>query len=100
MMQKQSALFSTIYATLRQVICHDNPVLLTVLQQGYASAYPSEIAGLRVTRVVDFATGYDSGNPPSYKSSLSSSGHMIQFRAGARDDLRIALTIRYDDFLC
>lgn len=62
--------------------------------KGSASAYPSEIAGLRVTRVVDFATGYDSGNPPSYKSNLSSSGHMIQFRAGARDDLRIALTIR------
>jgi len=59
-------------------------------------AYPTEIAGLRITRVIDLTTGYDSGNAPSYKPTLPlSSGHMIQFEA-ERDlnALKIVLTVR------
>lgn len=58
--------------------------------------YPTEIAGLRITRVMDLTTGYDSGNAPSYKPTLPlSSGHMIQFEA-ERDlnALKIVLTVR------
>ncbi|EIW85345.1 hypothetical protein CONPUDRAFT_162554 [Coniophora puteana RWD-64-598 SS2] len=61
--------------------------------------YPTEIAGLQVTRVVDLTSGYgfDSGNAPSFQPSLPlSSGHMIQIRAsaGSGSGLDIVLTIR------
>jgi len=61
--------------------------------------YPTEIAGLQVTRVVDLTSGYgfDSGNAPSFQTSLPlSSGHMIQIRAsaGSGSGLDIMLTIR------
>jgi len=58
--------------------------------------YPSEIAGLKVTRVVDLTTGYDSGNPPTHKPCLPlSSGHMIQFRAESSfEGTKVVLTIR------
>jgi hypothetical protein len=57
-------------------------------------SYPSSIANLNVCRVVDMTTGYDSGNPPSYKPNLPSiSGQMIQFRAIGQND-SIVLTIR------
>ncbi|PFH47176.1 hypothetical protein AMATHDRAFT_77329 [Amanita thiersii Skay4041] len=58
-------------------------------------SYPSTIAGLNVTRVVDLTTGYDSGNPPTYKPQLPISlGHMIQFRAEREGGLKVVLTIR------
>ncbi|ESK96831.1 phosphoglucomutase 1 [Moniliophthora roreri MCA 2997] len=58
--------------------------------------YPQEIAGLRVTSVVDLTTGYDSTNPPTYEPHLPiSSGHMIQFRAQRDSDRsKIVLTMR------
>ncbi|KAK0210455.1 hypothetical protein DFS33DRAFT_1252201 [Desarmillaria ectypa] len=61
-----------------------------------SSNYPTEIAGLSVTRVVDLTTGYDSANPPTFKPSLPiSSGHMVQFRAEDKEKgVKIALTIR------
>ncbi|KAF8163059.1 hypothetical protein B0H34DRAFT_651389 [Crassisporium funariophilum] len=49
---------------------------------GSDASYPKTLANLKITRVVDLTTGYDSGNPPNYTPSLPlSSGHMIQFRA-------------------
>ncbi|PPQ98838.1 hypothetical protein CVT24_003392, partial [Panaeolus cyanescens] len=59
-------------------------------------SYPSEIAGLPITRIIDLTLGYDSGNPPSYKPLLPlSSGHMIQFRASnAKTEMGIVLTLR------
>ncbi|KAF4604010.1 phosphohexose mutase family protein [Pleurotus pulmonarius] len=58
------------------------------------ATYPSEIAGLKVTSIVDLTTGYDSTNAPSFKPRLPlSSGHMIQFRAG-NDEVKIVLTTR------
>ncbi|KIY71646.1 hypothetical protein CYLTODRAFT_345563 [Cylindrobasidium torrendii FP15055 ss-10] len=61
-----------------------------------ARSYPTSIAGLTVTRVVDLTTGYDSANAPSYKPALPiSSGHMIQFRAENKDEgVKIVLTVR------
>ncbi|KAF9052789.1 hypothetical protein BJ165DRAFT_1339803 [Panaeolus papilionaceus] len=63
---------------------------------GIKPTYPTEIAGLPITRVVDLTVGYDSGNEPSYKPLLPlSSGHMIQFRASDEAaNLRIVLTLR------
>ncbi|KAF7983088.1 hypothetical protein HWV62_24013 [Athelia sp. TMB] len=67
---------------------------------GQASAghprYPTHIAGLAITRIVDLTTGYDSANAPSYAPALPlSSGHMIQFRAQAPDgQTKIVLTTR------
>ncbi|KAH9483817.1 putative phosphoribomutase [Psilocybe cubensis] len=50
------------------------------------AVYPKTLAGLDINRVIDLTTGYDSGNPPTYKPSLPlSSGHMIQIRAGNQD---------------
>ncbi|KAF8636547.1 hypothetical protein AX17_003359 [Amanita inopinata Kibby_2008] len=64
-------------------------------KEAHFPSYPSQIAGLQVTRVVDLTVGYDSGNPPAYKPKLPlSSGHMIQFRAESGDGLKIVLTIR------
>ncbi|KAJ6500366.1 hypothetical protein C8R45DRAFT_820604 [Mycena sanguinolenta] len=58
-------------------------------------AYPQEIAGLKITGVVDLTTGYDSTNPPTYKPALPlSSGHMIQFRAKQEDGIKVVLTTR------
>lgn len=58
------------------------------------ATYPSKIAGLTVTSIVDLTTGYDSTNAPSFKPRLPlSSGHMIQFRAG-NDEVKIVLTTR------
>ncbi|KZP29895.1 hypothetical protein FIBSPDRAFT_726687 [Athelia psychrophila] len=59
--------------------------------------YPTHIAQLKITRVVDLTTGYDSGNAPSYKPALPlSSGHMIQFRAESEgaEGMKIVLTTR------
>lgn len=58
--------------------------------------YPSDIAGLKITRVVDLTIGYDTGNPPSHMPNLPlSSGHMIQFRAESPSDgTKIVLTTR------
>jgi len=60
------------------------------------AAYPTEIAGLSVTSIIDLTIGYDSTNEPTYKPTLPlSSGHMIQFRAESKGDgTRIVLTIR------
>ncbi|KAJ3519479.1 hypothetical protein NMY22_g13179 [Coprinellus aureogranulatus] len=59
-------------------------------------AFPTTIAGLPITSVVDLTLGYDSRNPPTYEPSLPlSSGHMVQFRAGKdEDEARLMLTIR------
>jgi len=45
---------------------------------------------------MDLTIGYDSGNPPSWQPVLpTSSGHMIQLRAGSNDiDLALVLTLR------
>lgn len=61
---------------------------------GAPRTYPTSIAGLTVTSIVDLTTGYDSSNPPTYKPALPlSSGHMVQIRAkGERTG--IVLTIR------
>ncbi|KAH7889858.1 hypothetical protein F5I97DRAFT_1800865 [Phlebopus sp. FC_14] len=63
-----------------------------------APHYPSSIAGLTITSVIDLTVGhgYDSTNPPGYQPRLPlSSGHMIQFRAQSMDnDVKIVLTIR------
>jgi len=67
---------------------------LSNYKSGTSFSYPSKIAGLRVTRVVDFILGYDSGNAPSYKASFLTSNHMIQFHAEGTDGLKIVLTIR------
>jgi len=58
--------------------------------------YPLEIAGLKVTRVVDLTMGYDTGNPPTYQPSLPLSlGHMVQFRAESPSgEIKIVLTTR------
>ncbi|KAL0947282.1 hypothetical protein HGRIS_013402 [Hohenbuehelia grisea] len=60
------------------------------------AAYPTEIAGLTITSIVDLTIGYDSGNVPSFKPRLPlSSGHMIQFRAENKaDGTKIVLTTR------
>lgn len=60
------------------------------------SHYPVEIAGFKVTRVVDLTMGYDTSNPPTYEPSLPLSlGHMIQFRAESLSSgTKIVLTIR------
>jgi len=60
------------------------------------ASYPSKIADMQVTRVVDLTLGYDSANAPTFKPSLPlSSGHMIQFRAESGDaSKKIVLTIR------
>ncbi|KAF9228602.1 Phosphoglucomutase, first 3 domain-containing protein [Gyrodon lividus] len=58
--------------------------------------YPSSIAELTVTSVVDLTAqhGYDSNNAPTYVPRLPlSSGHMIQFRAQSAD-VTVVLTIR------
>lgn len=59
-------------------------------------AFPTSIAALPITSVVDLTLGYDSRNPPTYEPSLPlSSGHMVQFRAGEeQDEARLMLTIR------
>ncbi|KAF5358442.1 hypothetical protein D9756_001763 [Leucocoprinus leucothites] len=58
-------------------------------------SYPKNIAGLRITSVVDLTIGYDSTNPPTYKPTLPlSSGHMIQFRAENPEGIKIVLTTR------
>ncbi|KAF8626172.1 hypothetical protein AX15_005059 [Amanita polypyramis BW_CC] len=81
-------------------VCHDPDTINVIFNRlrnckGSFSSYPEEIAGLRITRVVDLTIGYDSGNPPSYKPRLPlSSGHTIQFRAESEDKLQIVLTIR------
>lgn len=86
-------------------ICNDGPTIVSIfthlrnfndIADSHSSSYPTELAGLSVTRVVDLTTGYDSANPPSFKPSLPiSSGHMIQFRAEDKDKgVKIALTIR------
>jgi len=58
--------------------------------------YPQTLAGLEITRVIDLTIGYDSGNPPGWQPALpTSSGHMIQLRAGSKDiDLALVLTLR------
>ncbi|KAJ8468624.1 hypothetical protein ONZ45_g17180 [Pleurotus djamor] len=59
-----------------------------------SATYPSHIAGLTVTSVVDLTIGYDSTNAPSFEPRLPlSSGHMIQFRA-QNEDVKIVLTTR------
>lgn len=60
------------------------------------ASYPSKIANMQVTRVVDLTVGYDSANAPTFKPSLPlSSGQMIQFRAESGDaSKKIVLTIR------
>lgn len=85
-------------------ICSDGPTIDSIFARlrnfshsaSDSSKYPTEIAGLSVTRVVDLTTGYDNANPPSFKPSLPiSSGHMVQFRAGDKaKGVKIALTIR------
>ncbi|KAK0441176.1 uncharacterized protein EV420DRAFT_1730510 [Desarmillaria tabescens] len=85
-------------------ICSDGPTIDTIFAHlrnfnetsSVPSKYPTEIAGLSVTRVVDLTTGYDSSNPPTFKPSLPiSSGHMVQFRAeDTEKGVKIALTIR------
>jgi len=58
--------------------------------------YPKTLGTLEVVRIVDLTTGYDSGNPPSYKPELPlSSGHMIQIRASsATSGVNLVLTLR------
>ncbi|KAF5391768.1 hypothetical protein D9757_001672 [Collybiopsis confluens] len=58
--------------------------------------YPRNIAGVKITRVIDLTTGYDSGNLPSFQPSLPlSSGHMIQFRGEDRaEGTSVVLTVR------
>lgn len=76
-------------------------LLLLILIPSQATAetphFPVEIAGMKVTRVVDLTLGYDTGNPPTHKPSLPLSlGHMIQFRAeSSGGGTKIVLTIRY-----
>lgn len=71
--------------------------MLKTLFEGSSKSpsYPKSIAGLEVTSVVDLTLGYDSTNPPTYKPSLPlSSGHMIQFRAASKEELKVVLTTR------
>ncbi|KAF9027123.1 hypothetical protein BDZ89DRAFT_987490 [Hymenopellis radicata] len=85
-------------------ICNEAPVIARIFARlrnysGDALAthdYPTSLAYLRITKVVDLTTGYDSSNPPSFKPSLPiSSGHMIQFRAESPErGVKIVLTIR------
>ncbi|KIM87657.1 hypothetical protein PILCRDRAFT_773278 [Piloderma croceum F 1598] len=86
-------------------ICSDPPTVDKIFARirNYDNAatavtphFPVEIAGLKVTRVVDLTLGYDTGNPPTHKPSLPLSfGHMIQFRAeSSGGGTKIVLTIR------
>ncbi|KAG7452946.1 uncharacterized protein BT62DRAFT_959078 [Guyanagaster necrorhizus] len=85
-------------------ICSDSPTIDSIFARlrnftesiSESFNYPTEIAGMSVTRVVDLTTGYDSANPPKFKPSLPiSSGHMVQFRAEDKEKgVKIALTIR------
>ncbi|KAI0688766.1 hypothetical protein BC835DRAFT_1371457 [Cytidiella melzeri] len=86
-------------------ICNDPPTIDKIFARirnydGKASAttssYPHTIAGLKITSIRDLTLGYDSTNPPTFKSTLPlSSGHMIQFRAGpSSDGTKITLTTR------
>ncbi|KAJ3503048.1 hypothetical protein NLJ89_g8609 [Agrocybe chaxingu] len=62
--------------------------------EGTNQLYPTTLASLKITRVVDLTAGFDSGNPPEHNPSLPlSSGHMIQFRAGD-DESHLVLTLR------
>ncbi|CAA7270161.1 unnamed protein product [Cyclocybe aegerita] len=82
--------------------CNDPKVTDTIFshirnyqpEKGTNRLYPTTLASLNITRVVDLTAGFDSGNPPEYKPSLPlSSGHMIQFRAGD-DESHLVLTLR------
>ncbi|KAK0502948.1 hypothetical protein EDD18DRAFT_1306220 [Armillaria luteobubalina] len=100
-----SQYLNDLYMNNSYFICNDGPTIVSIfthlrnfndIADSHSSSYPTELAGLSVTRVVDLTTGYDSANPPSFKPSLPiSSGHMIQFRAEDKDKgVKIALTIR------
>ncbi|KAG6816941.1 hypothetical protein H0H87_001456 [Tephrocybe sp. NHM501043] len=84
----------TEVTTIDKIFARIRSYNMTDLQNGLS--YPHEIAGLRVTSVLDLTTGYDSTNPPTYKPTLPlSSGHMIQFRAeNAENGTKIVLTTR------
>lgn len=66
------------------------------IRKDHNGTYPTTIAGLKITQVVDLTTDYDSSNPPTFKPRLPlSSGQMIQFRAGnIAEGVTIVLTVR------
>lgn len=106
MTHRRLTLFLSVFAITQYVVLEHSLESTTnsrLVQAGGEKnrTYPSTIAGLPITRVIDLTTGYDSGNPPTYEPSLPlSAGHMVQFRAGTESDVaRLVFTIRYVSML-
>ncbi|TFK72594.1 hypothetical protein BDN72DRAFT_957272 [Pluteus cervinus] len=97
-----SLIFILLQTSNGYFICNDQKIITKIFTRlqnfcpDLMPSYPSRIAGLEITQVVDLGVGYDSLNPPTFQPSLpTTSGYMIQFKAKNKSqDLHITLTIR------